>query len=87
MTLTLVQVLMFLTFFYVYWPLLRSVPCLSHVAFPSLSFHQPRLCCLAHAHGRSGPGALSGYFFDLVMMGCSAALWYSFYKVRVRMCE
>lgn len=44
------KVLMFLTFFYMYWPLL------------------------------SGPGALSGYLFDLTMLGCSVGLWYSFYK-------
>eukprot|EP00047_Mylnosiga_fluctuans_P014369 m.37866 g.37866 ORF g.37866 m.37866 type:complete len:609 (-) comp5473_c0_seq1:40-1866(-) len=44
------KVLMYLTFFYVFWPLL------------------------------SGPDALSGYMFDLVMLVSSVSLWYTFYK-------
>lgn len=47
------KVIMFLTFFYVYWPLL------------------------------SGPDALSGYLFDLIMFTSSVGLWYCFYKCHV----
>lgn len=47
------KVLMFITFFYVLWPLL------------------------------SGPDALTGYVFDLVILASCGGLWYSFVKAHV----